>query len=758
MHNTMANTPTDSRTQIDSFNHVDQDEINLSELIDTLIDNKWLIIAITLIVTLLGITKTYLDTPIYRADGLLQVKENSGSMAGLELLTGQIDTKLSVLAEIELIKSRFILGEAVNNLHLNIIAKPKYFPIFGEAIARRYQQRNQENMVSTPLLGFSHFAWGGEIIQVDTFTVPSDLEDRVFILQTGENNQFKLILDDEIILEGVVGELASKQLENDLRSIEIFVPLLVSRPDTHFTVIRQSQSQSINQLKSNVFITEKGKGTGILELAVEAHSPEVAARILNEIANIYVQQNVDHKSAESQKTLGFLEKHLPALKEQMDAATNALNEYRIRQGSVDLNLETQNILKGVVELKTQVTLLQQKREDLRQKYTASHPTIIAIDNQIARYTEQIASQEKKIGILPETQQAILRLSSDVKVSTELYTMLLNNAQTLRVAKAGTVGDARIVDYALLPDYPIKPKKQLIIGIALILGLILGIGAVFFRKLLNQGIEDPNLVEKILNVPVYATVPHSRKQQVLVNKIKKIIHLGHHQPAMLLAVEDKEDLAVESLRSLRTTLHFAFLEARNNIIMITGPSPAIGKTFISANLAAVMADTGKKVLLIDADMRRGNINKYLGVDRESGLSELILNAVKIEDAIHRIALANFDFISTGSLPPNPSELLLHENFAILLENISKQYDLVIIDSPPILAVTDAAIIGRLVSATLMVIKAGMHPMRELEQSAKRLIQAGGNLKGIVFNDLPLLSSRYGYGYGKYVYQYNYKSKK
>jgi tyrosine-protein kinase Etk/Wzc len=228
--------------------------------------------------------------------------------------------------------------------------------------------------------------------------------------------------------------------------------------------------------------------------------------------------------------------------------------------------------------------------------------------------------------------------------------------------------------------------------------------------------------------------------------------------MLLAVEDKEDLAIESMRSLRTTLHFAFLEARNNVIMVTGPSPAIGKTFVSSNLAVVMADAGKKILLIDGDMRRGNINKYLGVKKEHGLSELILDAIKIEDAIHGITPANFDFISTGSYPPNPSELLLHENFAILLENISKQYDLVIIDSPPILAVTDAAIIGRLASATLMVVKAGVHPMRELEQSAKRLVQAGVNLKGIVFNDLPQLSSQSGYGYGKYVYQYNYKSGK
>lgn len=756
----MSNPATDyTKTQIDTLNHVDENEINLSDLIDNLIDNKWLISAITLIVLFLGISKAFLDTPIYAADGLLQIKESTGSMAGLEPLTGQIDTKASVLAEIELVKSRMILGEAVKNLHLDIIAKPKYFPVIGEAIARRFQKRHPDDVISSPLFGKSHYAWGGEAIQVDTFTVPPDWEDKEVILQAGQYGQFQLILDDEILLEGKVGKLASKQLGNNAQSIAIFVSLLKSRPDTHFIIMRQSEGQAINQLKSHIFVEEKGKGTGMLEIKVEAPSQESAVNILNEIANIYVQQNVDHKSAESQKTLEFLEKQLPVLKEQMDAATAAMNEYRIRQGSIDLNLETQNILKGAVQLKTQITLLQQKRDELRQKYTASHPTVIALDQQIARLQEQISSQNQKIGILPETQQVILRLARDVNVSTELYTALLNNAQTLRVAKEGTVGNVRIVDYAIVPNHPIKPRKMLIIVIALVFGLILGIVVVFIRRLLNRGVEDPHLVEKLLNIPVYATIPHSRNQKILGNKLKKAPLFSNNLRPVLLALENKEDLAIESLRSLRTTLHFAFLEARNNIIMITGPSPSIGKTFIAANLAAVMADAGKKTLLIDGDMRRGSINKTLGVDREHGLSELILNTIKIDDATHRIALADFDFISTGPLPPNPSELLLHERFAIFLESISKQYDLVIIDSPPILAVTDAAIIGRLASATLMVVKAGAHPMRELEQSAKRLIQTGANLKGIVFNDVPQLSSRYGYGYyGKYIYQYSYKSGK
>lgn len=733
----------------------DEDEIDLGELLGTFLDNKWLILSITVIALSLGTAKAFLDNPIYKTDAMLQIEEHSQSLGGLEALSGLMETKLPVLAEIELIKSRMILGETVKNLSLDVIAKPKYFPVIGEAMARKFQRVNKDNVVASPLFGQDQYAWGGEAIQVDSLNVPIAWIGKELILTAGNEGHYTLSFGDDLVLDGEVGKPANKMMADGEQTISLFVSLLKSRPGTQFSLIHLSDTAAIEQLKLVLAATEKGKATGILELTLESNSPESAVQILNEIANIYVRQNVEKKSAEAQKTLEFLEKQLPALKEQLESATTALNDYRTRQGSIDLEIETQGVLAGVVELKTQITLLQQKRDELRQKFTESHPSVVAVDKQIARLQGQMSSQDRKIETLPETQQVILRLSRDVKVNTELYTTLLNNAQTYRVAKAGTVGDVRIIDHAVLPTKPIKPKKPLIVAVAAILGLIVGIAVAFIRKSLHKGVEDPDLIEKQLNIPVYATVPHSKIQEnlnVLIRKNAKAQE-GH---SLILALENKEDLAIESLRSLRTTLHFAFLEAQNNIIMITGPSPGVGKTFISVNLAAVLADAGKKILLIDGDMRKGFINKAFSVSRENGLSEIISATIPVEKAIHKIALANIDFIPTGSIPPNPSELLLHERFGIFLDSISQHYDHVIIDSPPILAVTDSAIIGRMASATLMVVKAGEHPLRELQQSVKRMTQAGVNLKGIVFNDLPETSSRYGYGYGysRYVYQYNY----
>ena len=705
---------------LNSYQIQDDDEIDLGEILATLIDNKWLIIATTTIALLIGIAKALLDTPIFKADAMLQVEETSQPLGTLDPLANLIDSKLPVEAEIEIIKSRMVLGAAVKSLNLEITAQPKKFPLIGSAIARNFQSQNKDK-VSTPWFGFSDHAWGGEQIKIDTLVLPVSWIGQELTLITGKNGLFKVVDDNnQLIAHGEVGKFINKPIEGEDIPFRLFVSLLKARPGTHFKVSRQSHIEAISALQEHVSVSEKGKGTGILSFTMESPLPVLAMQTLNEVANIYVQLNVEQKSAEAQNKLEFLDKQLPLIKEQLEAATTALNEYRLDKGSIDLNLETQSILGGVVENRTQITLLQQKREELRRSFTPSHPSVVTIDKQINRLRSQLDTHNRKIAELPETQQVILRLSRDVQVNTELYTTLLNNLQTLKVAKAGTVGNVRVIDYAVLPTKPVKPKKALIIALASLLGIMLGTALVFIRKIMSHGIEDPDIIEKQLNIPVYATVPHSELQQKLNNQLKK--NKSNDGTPAILALESIEDLAIESLRILRTTLHFAFLEAKNNIIMITGPSPGVGKTFISINLAMVLANSGKKVLLIDADLRKGVLNNALGLPRENGLSDLISDGIKTPaEAIRIIERGNIHFIPTGAIPPNPSELLLHERFGKLLEILGRNYDHIIIDSPPVLAVTDACIIGRMASATLMVVKAGQHPLRELQQSVKRLKQ-------------------------------------
>ena len=288
-----------------------------------------------------------------------------------------------------------------------------------------------------------------------------------------------------------------------------------------------------------------------------------------------------------------------------------------------------------------------------------------------------------------------------------------------------------------------------------LGLFLSLLVIFVSRKLQSGVEDPDEAERQLGIPVFASVPHSDLQEKLDKTGKR-----RGQEGVLLTQHANEDPAIESLRSLRTTLHFRLIDAPNNILLITGPSPSVGKTFITTNLGAVLALSGKRVVIVDCDLRKGIIHRQLKITRSPGLSELIAETTEISEALHQTYIENLSVIPSGKLPPNPAELLLNKNFSLHLKALSSSFDFVLLDAPPVLAVTDAAILGRQAGTTLVLARAGRHSMHELEQTVKRLQQAGVEVRGMIFNDMALYSSRYSYGYGykRYTYQYSYSQKK
>ena len=358
---------------------------------------------------------------------------------------------------------------------------------------------------------------------------------------------------------------------------------------------------------------------------------------------------------------------------------------------------------------------------------------------------------KQVEGLPTTQQELLSLTRDLKVSTEIYTQLLNKSQELDVMRAGTVGNVRLIDTADVDlRNPVKPKSALIILIATLLGAFIAICWVLFRKALNSGVENPDDIEK-LGLPVYASIPFSSLQKV---EDEKSVGGRGTRNTTLLASSHPTDLAIEGLRSLRTSLHFAMLEANNNRLMISGPSPKVGKSFVSSNLAAVIAQSGQRVLLVDVDMRKGYIHKMFGIPVENGLSDVLAKSCDLDTAIHKTEVENLDVIVRGKIPPNPSELLMHKNFSDFLEQVSARYDQVILDTPPFLAVTDAAIVGRQSGTNLIVTRFELNPAREIELTMRRFAQNGIELKGAIFNGVEKrASAKYGYGaYGYYNYEY------
>lgn len=723
-------------------------EIDLMALLGALIDRKYFITAITAAFMAVGALFAVFSTPVYQATAMIQVEDGGASVPGFDDMAGMFESTSAAVTEIELLKSRSVIGEAVDTLKLDIIAEPKLFPVIGNRAFRKFTPVENGDLAE-PSFGASSYAWGGESINVFRFDVPHSAIGEEFTLVAGEgagnNKQFTLLNGDgDVILKGKVG----KELTNG--KFNVTIRSLVARPGTEFTLLRQDRLNTILDLQAAIGAGEKGKDSGIINLSLQSENAGYAEKVLDKVAAIYVRRNVERNSAEAQKSLEFLEVQLPEVKKQLEYAEQRFNDYQIQRQSINITLETQGVLEQVVELETKLQELELKRLELSRKFKDSHPTYQGVLEQIEAVEKQKQNLVGEVGNLPETQQELLRLKRDVEVSNQIYTLLLSKTQELDIVRAGTVGNVRIIDYAEVnTSKPVKPKKALIVVMATMLGGMLAVAIVLIQKAIHKGVEDPNEIEA-LGLPVYASVPYSDYQDKLTgfSRAKK----GRNKPKTILAVDNPADLSIEALRSLRTSLHFAMMESKNNLIAISGPSPGVGKSFISVNLATVLAQSGKKVLIIDADMRKGYLQTQFGMQWDDGLSDYLSGRLNLEQVTKHSQVQDLDVITRGQIPPNPSELLMHSNFSKLVEEIKSKYDIVIIDTPPILAVTDPAIVSAHTGTTLLVTRFGQNHAREIELTRNRFEQNGIDVKGVVFNGvLRKASNAYGY-YGYYNYEY------
>ena len=712
------------------------DEIDLLELLSGLYEQRILIASITAICLFFGVFYALVATPIYRADVLIQVEEQQMGIPGLDDMSELFADETSSSTEIEVFKSRRVIGTTVDDLQLTTVVKPKYFPVIGLAIARRYEV-TEEQPVRGAVLGARSFAWGGEDIKIDAFEVSNDFVDEELVLETTESG-FKILFEDtELLSNGQVGQVNN----SDDGSISIYVRELIAAPGTEFSLIKSRRLDQVKHLQQNIRVSEKGKKTGILNVTLDSEDPKWAINVLDHVSSQYVLQNVQRMSAEAEKSLKFLRSQLPDVKRELESTENALNEFRTDRRSVDISIETQALLTQIVEIENEISALSLKKTELQQQFKQGHPMFSVLNSQMQQLQAKKTGLTDQVDKLPDTQQKLLQLMRDLEVKTEIYIQLQNKAQELDVIRAGTVGNVRILDEAAVDTKePIKPKKSLIVALAGVLGVFLGVVAALIRRALNRGVENPEQIEN-LGIPVYATVPFSKLQP------KDLEDKG-----ILLADSHPEDLSVEALRGLRTSIHFALVGSETKSIAITGPSPGVGKTFVSANLSALAAMGGDKVCVVDADMRRGTLHNYFHSPSENGLSELLSGQIPLEQALIPSGIANLDLISRGKAPPNPSELLMGQSFTQLIEELFKRYDLVVIDTPPALAVTDAAVVGAQLGATLLISRQGLNPISEIEYAKNRLEQNGVPVKGAVLNGVKRSASKYSnYSYYQYDYQ-------
>lgn len=706
----------------------DDDEMDLGKLIGELIDHRKLIIAITSFCTLISLVYAIFATPIYQANSLIQVEQKQGNAILSNLSQMLPDSQPQSAPEISLIQSRMILGKTVDDLNLQIMIKQNYFPIFGQGFARLLGEK-PSNI---------------EVTRLYVTNANDDVTQLELKIKDGEHYQIKY---DGAVFNGRVGEL----LEN--KQLAIKVNDISAKPGDTFTIYYFNRLKAIADLLDNLNVSDQGKDTGILSISYTGENPQLIKNIVNSISENYLAQNISRQAAQDAKSLDFLNIQLPKVRNDLDIAENKLNAYRRQSDSVDLSLEAKAVLDQIVNVDNQLNELTFRESEISQLYTKEHPTYKALMEKRKTLQEEKLRLNKKVSSMPETQQEILRLSRDVESGRAVYMQLLNRQQELNIAKSSAIGNVRIIDDAVTQLKPVKPKKILVVIIGFILGLSIAIGVVFLRIMLRRGIETPEQLEEI-GINVYASVPVAESLVSNDRSIKNIRKkITHKEYTGLLATTNPADLAIEAIRGLRTSLHFAMIEARNNILMISGASPNAGKTFISSNLAAVVAQTGKKVLFIDTDMRKGYVHKVFDVENDNGLSNYLSGKLGLEATLKKIPEAGFDFISRGVVPPNPTELLMHRRMEEMLKWASQNYDLVILDTPPILAVTDAAIIGHYAGTTLLVARFELNTVKEMDVGFKRFEQSGIVAKGCILNGIvKKASSYYGYGYNHYGYSY------
>lgn len=707
----------------------DSDEIDLGRLYGEFLDHRKLIIILTVVFTLLAITYALFATPVYQATAMIQIEQKQGN-AILDSISQMLpDSQPVSEPEIALLQSRMILGKTVDDLNLQAVITQNYFPIFGRGWARMT----------------------GDIpgkLSISRLYIPKTSNDVPSITLTViDKNRFH-VEGDNFNLDGEVGKLITQD------GIALNVRSMDAEPGTQFTVDYITRLDAINSLLNSLTVADQGKDTGILNLSLNSDDRALATSVLNDISENYLDQNIARQAAQDAKSLEFLNQQLPQVRSDLNDAEDKLNLYRRQKDSVDLSLEAKSVLEQIVNVDSQLNELTFREAEISQLYTRDHPTYKALLEKRQTLLHERDSLNKRVTAMPATQQEVERLSRDVDSGRAIYMQLLNRQQELSIAKSSAIGNVRIIDNAITQPKPVKPRKVLVVLIGIIVGLFISSALVLLKIFLRRGIESPEQLEEI-GVSVYASVPLS---EWLTKKNKSGRSKGagdknRKYENKFLAIENPADLAIEAIRSLRTSLHFAMMEAKNNILMISGSTQNAGKTFIASNLAAVIAQAGKKVLFIDADMRKGYAHKLFKFTGEQGLSDILSGKINVNNIEKSVPSIGIDFIARGKVPPNPSELLMHKRFNALLEWASDNYDLVIVDTPPILAVTDAAIIGRSVGTSLLVARYGTNTVKEVEISIRRFEQVGVQIKGCILNSvLKKASSYYGYGYSQYDYSY------
>ena len=751
---------TDSKNLSNSASKEDNDEIDLMALLFAILRGWKIIVFFAILGLIVGVLYSRYVNPTFSSDAIIQIEENSKGVAALgadisELIGSQTS---KAEAEAELIKSRMILEPVVNLLHLRIrLSDPNVSAI------DRIKSNSTNTQINKPE-GVSLKTEDGKV-EISQFNVSQEYLNQPFTL-TRSATGFVLSngFDD---FKGEIGK--AHQFRGTDGQIQITVNDLPT-DEYPINITKQSLQTTTEQINSALSVVEKGKQTGIIQLSMTGANQQQTSLILKQIILSYIDQNQSRGSEETTKTISFMETQIPTLKKKLEDSEEIFNDFRKKYGTIDVSKEAELLLTESSQIDVQLNELKLKKADLTTYYTEEHPLVIQINEQLDVLNTRKQDIDDTIVGLPEIQREFLQLSADSAINREIYLTLLKNYEQLKIVKAGQIGFARIIDLPINNFKAIAPKKLLIVILATLLGSMLGTMLVLLKNMLRNVVKDPERLEAKTGVPVVATIPRSP----LLTRLRKS---NKNTPNRLLAYVDHNSLSYEAIKSLRTNLMFGMpaqgrAGQRAKVILITGESPGVGKSFISSNLTEVFAQLDKKVLIMDADMRLGELHKLFSMSQDNGLGDYlsqdkthlskdnaqVSKIVADQESylasfIHPTGIDNIDFMPRGQHPHNPASLLANGSFDHLMKQLNLHYDYIVIDSPPVLAASDAMILSQYADKVLMVARYDKSIEGQVVYAVNQMNKANIKVDGIILNDVQQgLLSKYSYHYS-YAYGNN-----
>jgi len=760
-----------------------EEEVHLRDYIKVLY-RRWKLVLLTFLVIVVTTSLyTLALKPVYEADTLLKVSNKGGAQGILGELAAVTQSSNPVETEIEILKSRSLGAEVVKRLDLDLVVE---------------KTRNGSTRRVLRKIGFMK-ADDNVLPRVVFLELPDELLGENLILKTaGKTSSYSLFHEKNLLLDGLVGKIAengdiSLKLDFDipvtpdseyrLTRIDIrkatqglLQRLKVSQVGRNTQVVRVSYQdvdpvraarvldtlqkayieRDIGEASREATVTlyfieqQRSLARDRLEKAQEAlddYKIQTGAVALSQEAELLVQRISDMEVEAN---------HLLITRKGMNRLVESLEKgEEISIGSTDAlgfqSPEFTNLISNYLELN-------RNRAEFLEEYTTDHPFIQSHDGQILLVAEQIrvtaaaiegamrvreravkgvlVTYREKLEALPEVERELAKIQRDVLIQEKIYSFLLEKEQEVRIVKASTVSQIRVVDPATVPIKPIKPKKKRNILLGMILGMMLGVGLAFFLEYFDDTVKGDDDLEAIVGKPVYGTIMFVKEAK---DRRKK------QRPH--LVIEEPRSPITESFRILRTNILFSKVNGSPQVVTVSSPGPGEGKSFIVANLAAMSSYAGKSTLVIDADLRKPQQHVVFGGSEKPGLTDVLTGKMTFEEALQKSPSGKPDLLAAGMLPPNPSELLGSENMRNLIENLKEKYEYILLDSPPLGLVTDPTLLMNYTDLALIVVRANTTRRGSVLYAVESLKKTTPDLQiGMVINAV-----KHARGYG-YSYKY------